>query len=166
MTFNFVFQAFLPQLIEAVEVEYDNDLITPAESARSSTTAFTPDTVLPTSSTDNAAFVNLNFIDDDDNDNVDETDNLSPTSADSDGQQSSSLNTPLFSFLTASTSLDASTSTTTTTTPPDPTLSSSVQSGALNVEVPPEIAANKDLTTVKYDLLIKLAEKFTNQKWL
>lgn len=38
--------------------------------------------------------------------------------------------------------------------------------GALNVEVPPEIAANKDLTTVKYDLLIKLAEKFTNQKWL
>ena len=152
MTFNFVFQAFLPQLIEAVEAEYDNDLVTPAESARSSTTAFTPDTVLPTSSTDNAAFVNLNFIDDDDNDNVDETDNLSPTSADSDGQQSSSLN--------------ASTSTTTTTTPPDPTLSSSVQSGALNVEVPPEIAANKDLTTVKYDLLIKLAEKFTNQKWL
>jgi signal recognition particle GTPase len=47
-----------------------------------------------------------------------------------------------------------------------PQFSNSVQSGALNVEVPEDIAANKDLTTVKYDLLIKLAEKFKSQNWL
>ena len=70
----------------------------------------------------------------------------------------SSLNTPLFSFLTSTTNnVDVST---------EATLSNSVQSGALNVEIPDDIAANKDLTTVKYDLLIKLAEKFKSKNWL
>ena len=70
----------------------------------------------------------------------------------------SSLNTPLFSFLTSTTNnVDVST---------EATLSNSVQSGVLNVEIPDDIAANKDLTTVKYDLLIKLAEKFKSKNWL
>ena len=70
----------------------------------------------------------------------------------------SSVNTPLFSFLTSTTNVgDVST---------EPTLSNSVQSNALNVEVPEDIAANKDMTTVKYDLLIKLAEKFKSTNWL
>ena len=46
-----LFQAFLPQLIEAVEAEYDLDDVTPSESARSSTTQFTPN-IVPTAASE------------------------------------------------------------------------------------------------------------------
>ena len=50
LTLN-LFQAFLPQLIEAVEAEYDLDDVTPSESARSSTTQFTPN-IVPTAASE------------------------------------------------------------------------------------------------------------------
>jgi hypothetical protein len=157
----------LPQLIEAVQAEYDDELddVTPSETARSSTTAFTPNNISPTASSDEENAddnVENNF----DINNVDDQEPIvDPTSLVAVDQISaveesiSSLNTPLFSFLSSTPNVIDDIST-------ESTLSNSVQSAALNVEVPDDIAANKDLTTVKYDLLIKLAEKFKNQKWL
>ena len=154
----------MPQLIEAVQAEYDDDLeeVTPSETGRSSTTQFTPNNILPTISTEeqNADSYIENNIDinnvDDQEPIVDPTSLVAVEQIPSVDEGVSSLNTPLFSFLT-STPNSVST---------ESTFSNSVQSAALNVEVPDDIAANKDLTTVKYDLLIKLAEKFKTQKWL
>jgi len=177
---------FLPQLIEAVQADNDYDLsdVTPSESARSSTTVFTPNNILPTVASEDP-FIDIDNTIDDDEDNVDNNvdndgkvesqqqqedlqnaDTTPEVIAASDEpvahplveEIASSLNTPLFSFLTSTTNaVDVST---------ESTLSNSVQSGALNVEIPDDVAANKDLTTVKYDLLIKLAEKFKSKNWL
>ena len=123
---------FLPQLIEAVQAEYDDDLVdvTPAETARSSTTAFTPNNVLPTSSTDEADFID--FIDKNDNDsnNDVESNDVKPTSQIVVAEQQlstvdrTSLNTPLFSFLTSTTTEPSVIDVTS-----EPTFSNSVQSG-------------------------------------
>ena len=126
---------FLPQLIEAVQAEYDDDLVdvTPAETARSSTTAFTPNNVLPTSSTDEADFIYfIDDIDKNDNDsnNDVESNDVKPTSQIVVAEQQlstvdrTSLNTPLFSFLTSTTTEPSVIDVTS-----EPTFSNSVQSG-------------------------------------
>ena len=126
---------FLPQLIEAVQAEYDDDLVdvTPAETARSSTTAFTPNNVLPTSSTDEADFIDyIDNIDKNDNDsnNDVESNDVKPTSQIVVAEQQlstvdrTSLNTPLFSFLTSTTTEPSVIDVTS-----EPTFSNSVQSG-------------------------------------
>jgi hypothetical protein len=96
--------------------------------ARSSTTAFTPNAVLPTSTTDENDFID--FHDDNDNDveaNDVDTNDVPPTaqfipevSSSTADDTPTSSNTPLFLFLASSTTTSPDVST-------EPTLSNSVQ---------------------------------------
>lgn len=139
-------QGYFPQLIEAIESDV-NDEYAGQDDGRSSTTVLTPNSIIPTASTEEI----INENTDHPESNLVE-DEASPIEA---GENL--RNTPLFLFLTPA------------TTPSnvfegnEGDLNSSVQSGVLNVE---DVAANKDDTTVKYDLLIKLAEKIKSNNWL
>ena len=139
-------QGYFPQLIEAIESDV-NDEYTGQDDGRSSTTVLTPNSIIPTTSTEEVI-----------NDNTDHPEsNLVEDEANPNEAGENLRNTPLFLFLTPGTTPS------TVYEGNDGDLNSSVQSGVLNVE---DVAANKDDTTIKYDLLIKLAEKIKSNNWL
>lgn len=123
-------QNYFPQLIEAIESDVDDEY------------AVTPKSVDPTSATEEASTIISERVES----------NLVEDEAEEDSSK-----TPLFLFLTPSTSPAAVNDGT------ENDLNSSVQSGVLNVE---DSASNKDDTVVKYDLLLKLAEKIKSNNWL